>query len=48
VVKMKKRTTIAVTVGVWIAAMGSAAALTYDLNRPLQLAGALSLAAPRA
>jgi hypothetical protein len=35
---MKKRTAIAVTLGVWIAAVGSAAALTYDLNRPLQLA----------
>lgn len=32
---MKKRTAIAVTVGVWVASLGSAAALTYDLNRPL-------------
>ena len=30
---MKKRTAIAVTVGVWMAALGSAAALEYDLNR---------------
>jgi hypothetical protein len=30
-------TVIAVTLGVWIAALGSAAALTYDLNRPLKL-----------
>jgi hypothetical protein len=35
---MKKRTAIAVTVGVWIAAVGSAAALTYDLNRTPQIA----------
>jgi hypothetical protein len=28
-------TAIVVTLGVWIAALGSAAALTYDLNRPL-------------
>jgi hypothetical protein len=32
---MKRRTVIAVTAGVWVAAVGSAAALTYDLNRPL-------------
>jgi hypothetical protein len=37
---MKRRTAIAVTVGVWLAAVGSAAALTYDLNRPLRSAGA--------
>jgi hypothetical protein len=36
---MKRRTAIAVTVGVWLAAVGSAAALTYDLNRPLSFAG---------
>jgi hypothetical protein len=30
-------TAIVVTLGVWIAALGSAAALTYDLNRPLYL-----------
>ncbi len=35
---MKKRMAVAGTLGVWIAAIGSAAALTYDLNRPLQLA----------
>jgi hypothetical protein len=33
---------MAVTVGVWVAALGSAAALTYDLNRPMHLAGARS------
>lgn len=33
---MKRRMAIAVTAGVWIAAVGSAAALTYDLNRPLR------------
>jgi hypothetical protein len=32
-------TAIAVTLGVWIAALGSAAALTYDLNRPLYARG---------
>jgi hypothetical protein len=32
-VPTKKRTSVAVAVGVWIAALGSAAALTYDLNR---------------
>ena len=32
---MKKRTAFAVTVGMWLAGLGSAAALTYDLNRPL-------------
>ena len=26
---------VALTLGVWVAALGSAAALTYDLNRPL-------------
>jgi hypothetical protein len=31
-VPMRKRTAVAVTLGVWIAALGSAAALTYDLN----------------
>lgn len=30
---MKRRTAIAVTLGVWIAALGSAGALTYDLER---------------
>ncbi len=37
--RMKKRMAIAVTVGVWVAALGSAAALTYDLNRAVHLAG---------
>jgi hypothetical protein len=35
---MKKRTAIAVTLGVWIAALGSAAALAADLNRPSHFA----------
>ena len=35
---MKRRAAIAVTAGVWVAAVGSAAALTYDLNRPLHWA----------
>ncbi|HWW88580.1 MAG TPA: hypothetical protein VNZ26_33530 [Vicinamibacterales bacterium] len=44
---MKRRTAIAVTVGVWVAAVGSAAALTYDLNRPIHLPGATAqLAVP--
>jgi hypothetical protein len=33
---MKKRTAIAVTAAVWLASLGSAAALTYELNRPLR------------
>jgi hypothetical protein len=37
-VPMRKRTAVAVTLGVWIAALGSAAALTYDLNRAPNLA----------
>lgn len=36
---MKKRALVAVTAGVWLAAIGSAAALTYDLNRPLHAKG---------
>lgn len=32
---MKRRTAIAVTTGVWVLAVGSAVALTYELNRPL-------------
>jgi hypothetical protein len=37
---MKKRTVIAFTAGVWVAALVSAAALAYVLNRPLPLAEA--------
>ena len=33
----KRRTMFAITLGVWFAAIGSAAALTYDLNRPVKL-----------
>jgi hypothetical protein len=36
---MKKRMAVAVTVGVWMAALGSAAALTYNANRPENIAG---------
>jgi hypothetical protein len=32
---VKRRTVLALTVGVWLAAIGSATALTYELNRPL-------------
>ena len=42
---IKQLTATAVTAGVWIAAVGSAAALTYDLNRTPHLA---SDAAPSA
>jgi hypothetical protein len=53
-VPMKKRTAVAVTLVVWIAALGSAAALTYDLNSTPKLASATaqpatpSIAAPAA
>lgn len=33
---IKKRAVIALTAAVWLAGLGSAAALTYDLNRPLK------------
>ena len=36
--KLNKRAAVAVTVGVWLAAAGAAAALTYELNRPLHAA----------
>ena len=39
-VPMRKRTAVAVTLVVWIAALGSAAALTYDLNSTPNLASA--------
>lgn len=41
-VPIRKRTALAVTLGVWIAALGSAAALTYDLNRTPHLTGVTS------
>jgi hypothetical protein len=44
---MKRRTAIAVTMGVWIAALGSAAALTYELNSPLRLMSTSSLPTER-
>jgi hypothetical protein len=40
--RMKRRTALAVTIGVWVAALGSAAALTYALNRPLHWVGTTS------
>jgi hypothetical protein len=43
---LKKGALFAVTVGVWTAALGSAAALTYDLNRPLHAFGSASEVAP--
>lgn len=33
---LKNQAAIAVTVGVWVAALGSAAALTFDLNHALR------------
>ena len=32
---VKRRTVVALGMGVWLAAIGSATALTYELNRPL-------------
>ncbi len=37
---------MAITVGVWLAAAGSAAALTYELNRPLVERPSLAASAP--
>jgi hypothetical protein len=45
---LTKRALVALTVSVWIAAVGSAAALTYDLNQPLQWRTAPSDASPPA
>jgi|SRR5579859_2970895 len=39
---MKKRIIAAIAGGVWLAGIGSAAALTYDLDRPLVLIPATS------
>ena len=44
---MKRQTAIAVTVGVWTAALCSAAALAYDATRPVHLAGATSQPEPK-
>jgi hypothetical protein len=43
---MKKRAIAAITAGVWLGAIGSAAALTYDLNRPLYAVSGASHGAP--
>jgi hypothetical protein len=45
---MKKRTTAVVTMGVWMAAFGSAAALAYTLNSPLRAPALLSQLVPSA
>ena len=46
---MKKRTAYAVTASVWAAAIGAAAALVYELNRPLhEVAVASTALAPLA
>lgn len=34
-IAMKKRTLVYLTVAIWLAGMGTAAAITYDLNRPV-------------
>lgn len=39
-------TALAVTIGLWLAALGSAAALAYDLNRPLHLSSTALLEVP--
>jgi hypothetical protein len=39
-VKMTKRTAIALGVGGWVVALCSAVALTYDLSRPLRIRAA--------
>jgi hypothetical protein len=39
---MKRQPAMAITLGVWIAALGSAAALAYHATRPVQLAGVTS------
>jgi hypothetical protein len=44
---VKKRMMAVITLGVWIAALGSAAALTYNANRPTQVAGGGSQADAR-
>jgi hypothetical protein len=43
---MKKGTLTGITAGVWIAASGVAAALTYELNRPLYGIGHSGAALP--
>jgi len=43
---MKKRLAIAVTVGVWLAALGSAAALSYHWNRASHLTSVAEPSAP--
>jgi hypothetical protein len=44
--EVKRNTAIAVTVAVWVAAVSSAAALAYDLNRPLSGRAASQLVVP--
>ena len=39
-ISMNNNTALSVTAGLWAAAIGSAIALTYELNRPLHEAGA--------
>lgn len=34
-IAMKKRTVVYLTVAIWLAGLGTAAAITYDLNRPV-------------
>jgi hypothetical protein len=44
--RMKKRLAIAVTVAVWLAALGSAAALSYHWNRDSHLTSVAEPSAP--
>jgi hypothetical protein len=37
---------MAVSLGIWIAALGTAAALTYDLNHPLRLRSTTAIGMP--
>ncbi len=44
--KNKVSTAMAVTLGVWIAALGSAAAVTYRMNRPLRVMATTAIQVP--
>lgn len=45
--RMKKRLAIAVTVAIWLAALGSAAVLSYQWNRASHLTSVADPSAPR-
>ncbi len=44
---MKRQTALAIALGVWIAALGSAGALAYHATRPAYLAGVTSQPEPQ-